>query len=132
VLELETVQAAAARLGVEIIPLQFRTPADYASVFNEAVDRQAVGLLVMPDGVSVLNRAPILRFAAEFGLPDAYGVDVVARDGGLFSYGADRLYNFRRAAFYVDRLLRGAHPADLPIEQPARFELVRHHLDSAW
>src|SRR5207248_2819195 len=81
-------------------------------------------LLVMPDGVSVLNRAPILRFAAERGLPDAYGVDVVVRDGGLFSYGADRLYNFRRAAFYVDRILRGTPPAALPIEQPARFQLV--------
>jgi putative ABC transport system substrate-binding protein len=122
--ELEAVRTAGTMLGVEIVPLQFRIPADFEGAFREAIDNQIDALLVMPDGVSVLHRAAILRFTSEFGLPDAYGVDVVAREGGLLSYGADRLYNIRRAAFYVDQILRGAKPAELPIEQPTRFQLV--------
>jgi putative ABC transport system substrate-binding protein len=122
--ELEAVRAAAASLGVEIVPLQFRTPSDFDRAFQEGIDQRIDALLVMPDGVSTLNRPPILRFTSEFGLPDAYGVKNIVQDGGLLSYGADRVYNFRRAAFYVDRLLAGATPAQLPIEQPTRFELV--------
>lgn len=123
-IELEAVQRVAAGLGVDIVPLQFHTPADFASTFQEALDNEIDGLVVMPDSVTVLHRAPILRFTSENRLPDAYGVKNIAADGGLFAYGADRFYNFRRAAFYVDRILRGTSPADLPIEQPAQFELV--------
>jgi putative ABC transport system substrate-binding protein len=123
-LELEELRAAAATLGVAIVPLQFRTPADFEGAFRDAIENQIEALLVMPDGVTTVNRARILQFTAEFRLPDAYGVNTFVRDGGLFSYGAEREYNFRRAAFYVDRLLRGAKPSDLPIEQPSRFELA--------
>lgn len=124
-LELEAVQAAAPVLGVEIVPLQFRTLADFERAFQEAMDAQIDSLLVMPDGVSVLpGRRAILQFASDHELPDAYGVSNIVRDGGLFSYAADRSYNLRRAAFYVDRILRGTRPAELPIEQPDRFELV--------
>jgi putative tryptophan/tyrosine transport system substrate-binding protein len=124
-LELDAVQAAAPTFGVTIVPLQFRALADLERVFQDALDQQIDALLVMPDGISlVAGRVSILRFAADHDLPDAYGVRDIVRDGGLFSYGADRTYNLRRAAFYVDRLLRGAQPAELPIEQPDRFELV--------
>jgi putative tryptophan/tyrosine transport system substrate-binding protein len=123
-LELEALRAGATMLGVEIVPLQFRTVSDFDAAFAAAVEREIDSLLVMPDGVTLPNRTPILRFTAEHGLPDGYGVSNMARDGGLFAYGADRLYNFRRAAFYVDRILRGTQPSELPIEQPARFELI--------
>jgi putative ABC transport system substrate-binding protein len=123
-IELEALEEAAANLAVQIVELRFRSPADFDAVFRAAVDEQIDGLLVMPDGVSVVNRMRILRFAAEAGLPDAHGIRIMARDGGLFAYGADRDYNYRRAAFYVDRLLRGEKAGDLPIEQPSRFELV--------
>jgi putative ABC transport system substrate-binding protein len=126
-LELDELRAAARQLDVEIVPLQFRAATDFEAAFREASAQGIDSLLVMPDGVTLPNRASILRFTAEQDLPDGYGVSNMARDGGLFSYGADRLYNFRRAAFYVDRLLRGARPTDLPIEQPARFELVLNH-----
>lgn len=122
--EEQLLRNGAAALNVEIIPLLFNRPDELEAVLADGMERGMDGLLVMPDGVTVRNRDRIIRFAAQHGLPDGYGVENMVASGGLFSYGASREYNYQRAAFYVDRLLRGAQPADLPVEQPARFNLV--------
>jgi putative ABC transport system substrate-binding protein len=78
----------------------------------------------MPDTFTTVHRAPIILAAARNNVPAVYQGSGFARDGGLLSYGVDRVDTFRRAATYVDRILRGAKPGDLPVQQPTKFELV--------
>ena len=78
----------------------------------------------MPDVFMIVHRAPIILAAARNNVPAVYTVSDFARDGGLLSYGLDLVDIFRRAATYVDRILRGAKPADLPVQFPTKFELV--------
>ena len=80
--------------------------------------------MVLPDGFMTGHRAPIISAAARNNVPAIYWQSVFARDGGLLSYGIDQVDNFRRAATYVDRILRGAKPADLPVQLPTKFEMV--------
>ena len=82
------------------------------------------GLVVMPDAFTVVHRAPIISAAARNNVPAVYSVSDFARDGGLLSYGPDSVDIFRRAATYVDRILRGAKPGDLPVQFPTKFEMV--------
>jgi putative ABC transport system substrate-binding protein len=83
------------------------------------------GLVVIPDGgFTTAHRAPIISAAARNNVPAVYGLSESARDGGLLSYGADVVDIFRRAAIYVDRILRGEKPGDLPVQFPTRFEMV--------
>jgi putative ABC transport system substrate-binding protein len=82
------------------------------------------GLVVIPKVFTVVHRAPIIFAAAPNDVPAVYGDSVYARDGGLLSYGVDLLDNWRRAATYVDRILRGAKPAELPVQLPTKFEMV--------
>jgi len=82
------------------------------------------GLVVMPDLFMTLHRAPIISAAARNNVPAVYPLSYFARDGGLLSYGADQVDNWRRAASYVDRILRGAKPGDLPVQFPTKYEMV--------
>jgi putative ABC transport system substrate-binding protein len=82
------------------------------------------GLVVMPDGFMVAHRAPIILAAARNNVPAVYWQSFFARDGGLLSYGVDQVDIWRRAATYVDRILRGAKPAELPIQLPPKFEMA--------
>jgi putative ABC transport system substrate-binding protein len=82
------------------------------------------GLVVMPYAFMVVHRASIILAAARNNVPAVYTGPVFVRDGGLLSYGTGRIDSFRRAATYVDRILRGAKPADLPIQFPTKFEMV--------
>jgi putative ABC transport system substrate-binding protein len=82
------------------------------------------GLVVMPDVFMLVHRAPIISAAARNKVPAVYDLSVFAGDGGLLSYGADQVDNWRRAASYVDRILRGAKPSDLPVQFPTKFEMV--------
>jgi putative ABC transport system substrate-binding protein len=82
------------------------------------------GLVVIPDGFTFQHRVPIISAAARNNTPAVYSVSDFARDGGLLSYGADGVDNFRRAATYVDRILRGEKPGDLPVQFPTKFEMV--------
>jgi putative ABC transport system substrate-binding protein len=82
------------------------------------------GLVVMPDALTVVHRVPIVLAAARNNVPAVYGVSDFARVGGLLSYGNDQVDTFRRAASYVDRILRGAKPGDLPVQFPTKFEMV--------
>ena len=82
------------------------------------------GLVVNPDLFTRVHRAPIILAAARNNVPAVYGFSYFARDGGLLSYGPDPVDNFRRVATYVDRILRGAKPGDLPVQFPTKFEMV--------
>ena len=82
------------------------------------------GLVVMPDLFTNVHRAPIISAAARNHVPAVYSLPFFARDGGLLSYGVDLVDNFRRAATYVDRILRGAKPGELPVQLPTKFEMV--------
>ena len=80
------------------------------------------GLIVPP--INIVNRDLIIALAARYNVPTIYGDRLFAESGGLISYGTDSADQFRRAAGYIDRILKGAKPADLPIQQPTKFELV--------
>jgi putative ABC transport system substrate-binding protein len=82
------------------------------------------GLVVIPDLFTLTHRVPIISAAARSNVPAVYSLSEFARDGGLLSYGVDQIDNFRRAATYVDRILRGARPGDLPVQFPAKFEMA--------
>jgi putative ABC transport system substrate-binding protein len=82
------------------------------------------GLIVIPDIFTNVHRAPIVSAAARHKVPAVHNLSAYARDGGLLSYGPDRVDNWRRAATYVDRILRGAKPAELPVQLPTKFEMV--------
>jgi putative ABC transport system substrate-binding protein len=82
------------------------------------------GLVVMPDIFTTVHRAPIISAAARNKVPAVYFQSFFARDGGLLSYGVDQVDTFRRAATYVDRILRGAQSGDLPVQFPVKYEMV--------
>jgi putative ABC transport system substrate-binding protein len=82
------------------------------------------GLVVVPDEFMVAHRAPIISAADRNNVPVVYPQSEFTRDGGLISYGADQVDSFRRAATYVDRILRGAKPAELPVQFPTKFEMA--------
>ena len=83
------------------------------------------GLVVMPSGgFTIAHRSPIISAAARNNVPAVYGTSYFAKDGGLLSYGPDPADNYRRSATYVDRILRGAKPDDLPVQFPTKFEMV--------
>jgi putative ABC transport system substrate-binding protein len=82
------------------------------------------GLVAMPDTFMTVHRAAIISTAARHNVPAVYYQSSFARDGGLLSYGIDQVENWRRAATYVDRILRGAKPGDLPVQLPTKFEMA--------
>ncbi len=120
---LKNVQAAAQRLGVTILPVDARTPQDIENAVSRAVREKAGGLIAMTDpNFNQLSRQ-IAELAAKNRLPTIAGLREYVEAGGLMSYGANRTDYFRRVATYVDKIFKGAKPADLPVEQPTKFEL---------
>jgi putative ABC transport system substrate-binding protein len=115
---------AARALGLTLRVVEARQPADLPNVFAEMA-RQVDGFLVVEDSMLFGARADIVRLAAKYRLPGVYSVSRRTADaGGLLFYGFEVDDLWRRAAQYVDRILKGAKPADLPVEQPTKFELV--------
>ena len=115
--------AAGAR-GVELQPLEAQRLSDFDAAFAAMSAKRAGALLVLADVMFVTHRSWVAELAAKGGLPAMYPQREFADDGGLMSYGAKVFENFRRAATYVDKILKGARPADLPIERPTTFELI--------
>jgi putative ABC transport system substrate-binding protein len=122
-LEMGEVQAAARRLGLEITPLAIRRAEDIATGFA-AIKSKAGALYVVQDVLIVANRTQIITFALSKGLPMIISARDFVQAGALLSYGPSYPALFRRAAEYVDRILRGTKPGDLPVEQPTKFDLV--------
>ena len=122
-LEIREVQATARKLGLEVIPLDIRQAEDIAPVIAGLKGR-ADALYVATDPLVLTNRVRINALAQDGRLPTIYGYREYVDAGGLLSYGPNFSDLFRRAADYVDKILRGTKPADLPVEQPTKFELV--------
>jgi putative ABC transport system substrate-binding protein len=123
VIEMREVQAAARTLGIEVAPLEIRRAEDIAPAF-EALKAHADALYVVVDTLVVANRPRIITLAHDARLPTIFQQSDFVQAGGLISYGPNIPDLFRRAAELVDRILRGAKPGDIPIEQPIKFELV--------
>jgi putative tryptophan/tyrosine transport system substrate-binding protein len=120
----KVVESAATRLGVRLQPTQVRGRDDLERAFKDMVREHADAALVAQDPVLLSARSHVVLQAARYRLPTMYGNMEYVEVGGLMSYGPSIAHQFRRAASYVDRILKGAKPADLPIEQPTKFELV--------
>lgn len=123
-LRYEASAAAARSIGITVQPLGVREPNDFAAAFA-AMDREPPdAILMVADALTNLNRKRVFDYAAAKRLPAIYESDPHVRAGGLMSYGADRKESFQRAASMVDRIFKGARPADLPFEQPTRYRFV--------
>ena len=118
------VQLPARQLGVQLHSLEVRSPNDFDKAFKGATNMRAGALVTMPGLLFVANLKRIADFAAKSRLPSLFHLREFADAGGLVAYGADRADLFRRAAAYVDKILKGAKPADLPVQQPNKFDLV--------
>jgi putative tryptophan/tyrosine transport system substrate-binding protein len=119
---LRAVEAVASALGVKTSSLSVRDPIERG--FASFAQEQHGGLVVLPNPVADVNRELIVRTATRHGLPAIYAYRYYVASGGLMSLGIDTADQFKQAASYVDRILKGAKPAELPVQQPTKFELV--------
>ena len=118
------IQRPARALGVQLHSLETRSLGEFDKAFEDAIRARVDALAILPAPVFVTNRKRIVDFAAKQRLPSIYHLREFVDSGGLIAYGPDRSDLFRRAATFVDKILRGAKPADLPVERPTKFELV--------
>jgi putative ABC transport system substrate-binding protein len=123
-LDLHSSEQAARTLGLQLRLVEIASPDRFAAGFDAAITGGAEALIVLPDGMFWNERRLIIALAAQDRLPAIYEEREYAHDGGLLSYGRNVSDNFRQAAGYVDKILKGARPGDLPIQQPTKFDLV--------
>jgi putative ABC transport system substrate-binding protein len=117
-------KAAAASFGMEANSVPVHDESELDSVFAAQAREPNSGLIAMPDSFTLASRVEIVSLAARYRLPVVYPNRVFAEVGGLLAYGGDLADNFRRAATYVDRILKGEKPSELPVQAPVKFELV--------
>src|SRR6516162_5821683 len=118
------IQAVAPSLGVELRPIDVREPAEIERAIVTFAQVPNGGLIIVAAPSTAVHRNVIITLAAHHQLPAVYGFPYYARSGGLCAYGPDIVSSYRRAAGYVDRILKGAKPADLPVQAPTKYELV--------
>jgi putative tryptophan/tyrosine transport system substrate-binding protein len=118
------VQSASQALGLHLQPFEVRSPGDFAAAFAAVTADRPDAMLILGSPTTVIYRAQIIGFTAQARLPAMYDKREFMIDGGLMGYFPSRLEQARSTAAYVDKILKGAKPNDLPIEQPTRFELV--------
>jgi len=123
-LALQAAQAAAQELGLQLQVLEVRAVNDIDSAFRAAARERASALMVLPGGFLPSYRTRVVDLAAQGRLPGVYPDRAFVEAGGLMSYDTDMLDQYRRAAMFVDKILKGAKPSDLPVEQPMKYELV--------
>jgi putative ABC transport system substrate-binding protein len=122
--ELAAIQAVAPSLGVEVVPLGLRDAAEIERNIPSFAQTPDAGLIITTGATAVRNRHLIITLAARHHLPAVYPYRFYATDGGLISYGPDRVDPYRRAAVYVDRILKGEKPGDLPVQAPTKYEMA--------
>ena len=123
-LELRRLPEAGRRVGVELFTVEASRPDQYEAAFEKAHAEGAEAIDVLNGPLPIVHRAEIAKLAARFRLPAIYLERRYVEDGGLLSYGMSSADLFRRAGAYVDKILKGENPGDIPVEQPTRFELV--------
>jgi putative ABC transport system substrate-binding protein len=122
--ELSETQKTARNLGVTLLHHQVNTTADVNAALDAILKDNANALHTFPDPVASAHRGQIIDFATKHRFPSVFGTSDFVEAGGLISYGPNHDALWRRLAAYVDKILKGAKPADLPVEQPTKFELV--------
>jgi putative ABC transport system substrate-binding protein len=123
-IQLQETLRGAQSLGIQAHAFPAQTPDDISRAFETMRANGTDGLIALPDAVTSRERVRIARSALEAGIPTIFGIREAVEAGALLAYGPDRKAMFQRTAVYVDKIIRGADPATLPIEQPTRFELV--------
>lgn len=121
---LDAMTSAARSIGVELVPVEVRAPTDFEHAFAGMIERSIAALLVLDDFVATQHRARIADLAVKHRLPSVVGSREEAEAGALLAYGPDFFSLWRRHATFVDKILKGAKPANLPVEQPTEFEFV--------
>ena len=121
---LREIKAAAQQAGITVIGLEVRGRNDIDRAFAALTKARGTGLVVLPSPVMLTHQTQILGLAAKNRVPAVYPYEAFPESGGLIAYSTNRTELFRRSATFVDKILKGAKPADLPIEQPTKFELV--------
>jgi putative tryptophan/tyrosine transport system substrate-binding protein len=119
-----SIQAAASSLAIQISNAAVRAKDGIEGVFATQAHDLGGGLIAMPDPFNSVNRELIIALAARYDVPTIYYDRIFSEPGGLITYGSDFAEQFRQAAGYIDRILKGAKPADLPIQTPTKFELI--------
>jgi putative ABC transport system substrate-binding protein len=122
--QFQDTKAAGETLGLNVLPLDVRFPDGIEPAFAEAARRKLQGVVILSDSATITHRTQLGSAALKHRLPTMFANKAYLQGGGLMSYGPDILDTFHRAAYYVDKVLKGAKPADLPVEQPTRLELV--------
>lgn len=122
--ELRETESAARAMGMTLDYHQTRTSAELDAAYKAISKQNVNGLLVFPEGVTLANRSGIVDFAAKHRLPGMHGWKEFVEAGGLMSYGPNRDESYKRIAAYVDKILKGAKPSDLPVELPKKFEFI--------
>jgi len=122
--QLGAIQAVAPSLAVETTPLDVRDAGEIERAIADFARIPNSGLVVPTSPAAIVNRKPIITLAAQHRLPAVYFLSTFAKDGGLISYGPDVVAQYRQAAGYIDRILKGEKPADLPVQAPTKYELV--------
>jgi putative ABC transport system substrate-binding protein len=117
-------EPAARELGLELQPVEARVPEHFEAAFAAATAGKAGALIAFDDALTYNYRTRVVALAAASRLPALYGYREFPDEGGLMSYGANLLSHYRHAAGYVDKILRGAKPGDIPVEQPTKFDLI--------
>jgi putative ABC transport system substrate-binding protein len=120
----EETQRAVKTLAIELQSLEVRSPDDFDGAFDSAMRKHVDALVIVEDPLTFNHLKRVAEFCADSRLPAVYGLREFADVGGLMTYGASNADLFRRAVGYIDKILRGAKPSDLPVEQPTKFELV--------
>jgi putative ABC transport system substrate-binding protein len=118
------IQAVASSLRVELRPIEVRDPGEIERAIATFAQTPNGGLIIAGSPAAVVHRNLIITLAARHQLPAVYAQPYFARSGGLIAYGSDTVSPYRRAAGYVDRILKGEKPADLPVQAPTKYELV--------
>jgi len=122
--ELQVTREAASKLGLNTEYFVVRTDADFEPAFGRIAQSDCDALLAFPEALTIFHRAAIATFANDANLPSIFAWKPFVEAGGLVSYGPNLRNSFARLAFYVDKILRGSRPSDLPVEQPTKLELV--------
>jgi len=117
-------QLPARELGLQLHSMEIRSPNYFESAFKEAIEARSAGLAVISSALALSDQKRVAGLAIRNGLPAIYSRGEFVANGGLMSYGSDGAESSRRAAVFVDKILKGAKPADLPVEQPTKFEFV--------
>jgi putative ABC transport system substrate-binding protein len=121
---LAAIQGVAPALGVELLPVGLRDASEIERAVTAFGRSANGGLIVLAAPLSIVHRDLIIKLAAQHRLPAVYPLRFFVTSGGLISYGPDSIDPYRRAAAYVDRILRGEKPADLPVQAPTKYELI--------